>query len=237
MTSNDSNQFELITSQRDRERILAEISVKGTVVILQTDDRQNYAFRVLELAGNKLALNPHPRPSTPVQNPTRELKKGESVEVLFGLNDGQYLMRLPVVQSIEPSVVLELVGEIHRLQRRANFRTIIPTNERVFYRLAGTAGSKPVDLTCVDLSAGGMRVRWPESGAPSPTPNSEWNGVLHVTDGRTIETRAVIRNVFPTDGAYALVGMEFQGLPTRDQQTLVFVCMQMFRAVSSRNKH
>lgn len=233
MSAQDPDQFQAITSDRERERVLSELSLSGVQVTLQSDDHKSFSFRTIELRSSKYLV------LKPISTMPKRLVSSEPVEILFGLSDGQYLIRALVQTSEVASTVISLSNDIHRLQRRNNFRIAVPSDGSAVFvatSIGGVSFPTPVEFSITDLSAGGMRLLWQAKVGMQPLLGTMLSGTLKTGSGLEIQTKAVVRNLFSTSSKSQIpVGLEFQGLSGQQQQDLLFACLQIFRtAIASR---
>jgi hypothetical protein len=102
-------------------------------------------------------------------------------------------------------------------------------------------GAAQVILPIIDLSVSGVRVKWPLDLPIKPLPGGALKGAVVLPSGQEIAVEATVRILFsPVEkGArsaysYAPVGLQFQGLSGKEEQDLLFACLQIFRAFSRR---
>lgn len=216
------SEFQKVTFEKEREKILSDLYTKSIQLSGLTDDRRELLFKVKTLDGENLVLE--------FAEPTvKGVKPGQALQVVFGLADGLFLF-LTKADRVEGGRIHAKVGpELYKMQRRNNFRALVPPDANVVFRVASfnTQTFPKKELSGVDLSAGGIRLRW-NSGLPQPKVEDQLSGWLRLPTGKELELFGTIRTVFVRDGDID-VGVEFQNLSIRDEQTLLFICMQMLR--------
>lgn len=165
-----------------------------------------------------------------------EFKVGMHLELICGLPDGQYLIVTSVHSFSGNEVSFRIGQDVHRLQRRENFRTVVPPGSAVHFQLNSLNRTviNALKLTLLDLSAGGLRVLWPGSGVEAPKPGDQLSGVLHLPGSRRAEVFGIVKTVVAVADAtppapYLQVGVQLQNTSIRDEQMLLFACMQIHR--------
>jgi len=163
-------------------------------------------------------------------------KQGAHLELLCGLPDGQYLIITSVHSVGGDEVGFRIGQDVHRLQRRENFRTVVPPGSSVYFQLNSLNRTvlNGLKLTLLDLSASGLRAQWPGSGVDAPQDRDQLSGVLYLPGGRRVEVFGVVKTVVPIAAAtppapYLNVGVQLQNMSIRDEQMLLFACMQIHR--------
>jgi c-di-GMP-binding flagellar brake protein YcgR len=222
------SEFQQVTFQKELEKILKELDTRLPAVLAMASDKCAFQMSVHHVQDDVLYLN--------VASPSpRELKAGERLQLAFGLNDGQYVLVTTVNTATRDRIAAPLGSEVYRLQRRSNFRTPVPSGAKISFKLTSfktsTAASGSV-LTPVDLSAGGTRATWPAQSGVKPGEGDSLTGVMTLPGGRSLELFGVIRKLYPQKDGSLQIGVEFQNLSIRDEQTLLFVCMEFHRAMA-----
>lgn len=236
--------FRQVTFDKELARVLEQLGSKSVTLSGVTDDQNQFIFNVLLVSGDKLTVDA----IAPV---SRGLVVGEAVDIAFGLDDGQYLVKTKV-ESVDANghPVLPLGKAVYRLQRRNNFRVRIPERSGVSFKLLshGTRAFTRLNLKPLDLSAGGIRVRWQGHGTDQPDRpkvGDQIGCLLGLPGGKQLELFGTIRVVYKIDrddvaaaddgsrsgdgGGDLEAGIEFQNLSVRDEQTLLFACLQLQR--------
>lgn len=223
MDSKGNDEFRLVTFAKEREKILSDLFTKSVDLAGWTNDQCHIHFRVRALEGETLVLEF----AAPTQ---RSLAPGESLHFLFGLADGQYMFKSNIEKMEKGKLHVPFGSEIFRMQRRNNFRTPVPADVRISFSLAtlntrklGGVASRPVDL-----SAGGVRVIWPLFAVPAPQDGDQVSGTLSLPVGKSLELFGTVKMV-ATIGTEVQAGIEFQNVSLKDEQALLFVCMQIQR--------
>jgi len=213
-----------------------------------TDDNLQFLFRV-SAVGEVLSVDGVR--ATVVPPSDRVLKTGEMAQLVCLLTDGCYLarVRVQVVNLDEASFVF--AKEIHRLERRNDCRTQVPAGFAMSFRMNsinrkiiktkdsmanGSANKFPI----IDVSARGFRMGWSEfkaeihadaqseSRLPELKVGDHLSGELNLPAGRRTEIFAVVRNLGVVNGQ-SQVGVELQNATIRDEQLLLFACMQILK--------
>lgn len=228
MTFKEDSDFKKITFEKEREKFLSDLSRMKDILLGMTDDELQFQFHVKSVHGESLHL-------TLVQPPPRELKTGEGVQIHFGMPEGQFLLRTHIGDVKNDSIELPLGRELFRLQRRNNFRVVVPESSKISLRLTAYQ-STPVrcELPVLNISAGGIRVNWPKKDLPDPKEGESLNGVLILPQSQSIEVSGIMKSLIETKSGELYIGVELQNLSVQEEQTLLFVCMQLMREFTPR---
>jgi c-di-GMP-binding flagellar brake protein YcgR len=222
---NNNAEFKPVTFKKELENILRELETKTAVLAGLTEDQIQFQFQVRHLTDDTIYVE--------AQAPVgRTLKVNEPLQILFGLPDGLYLVKTRVVQVNKDQVAFCLGTDVHRLQRRNNFRTNIPPSYKVNFQFTGFKNqtvSTAIVIQPKDMSAGGMRVEWPIKGLNLPVAGDHLAGILLLPTGRKLELFGLVKTIKAEANGTTQAGIEFMNLSVRDEQTLLFVCMQIHR--------
>lgn len=221
--TNDNDQFRPVTFEKDLERILNELSTKALVLSGFTSDDQQVLLAVRRVDGKMVTLEA----AAPVKRP---FKDGETLDILFGLADGQYLLRTKIERVDHGHPVVAYGPELYRLQRRNNFRASVPHDAKMRFDLSkhNTTTVTGVQLIVMDISAGGARLHWYAPNLAAPKMGDQVAGLLVTPGQKQLELFGSVQMVKVSDGE-TQVGVAFQSLSLKDEQTLLFICMQMQR--------
>jgi c-di-GMP-binding flagellar brake protein YcgR len=223
--ASELSDFRAVTFAKERAKILQDLNARAVPATLFTGDGHQFQFVVKSVKDEILNLGP-------VSPPVRRLNKDESIQLIFGLAEGLYLVRTRVADVRGDDLEVSLGADVHRQQRRNNFRVKIPAQLGMRFSLTEIRGVKPaspVDLVPIDLSAGGFRAAWPAQSLGDSSESVPMKGKLHLPGGIILNLEAVLKTVYPAPDQ-SLVGLEFQNLSTRDEQALLFACMSILRA-------
>ncbi len=219
----ESTDLRPITFERERAKFLSEISIPGFSALGLTQDHYQLHFSLKRVAGEILHF-------VSVSPSSRALKIGESLQLAFGLEDGQYFLNTKIenIQLNDIMVSFRQETELSCLQRRNTLRSAVPMNSGLKFALVKIGSQilpKPFALNLVDLSAGGFRADWPTLDLGEPAEGLAVGGVL--TSGpKKLELFGLLKTVH-RQGHEVQVGAEFQSLSTRDEQALLFICMRL----------
>lgn len=226
----ETQDLQHITFDKDRERVwheLNEIVLQGReqIVTAITADHHAYQFHLREVNTQMLGL----QSAAPTN---RELKVGEAIQLAIGLDDGQYFLRSHVENQDLGLIRVPFRDdtELLLLQRRGSLRAKVPLDSRVMFEIS-SSGTKPqnplLPIRPINLSAGGMRLQWPLLELGEPVAGQQVGGFMMI-QSRRIEVFGYIQTVFP-DGHAVQVGIAFQNLSVRDEQALLFLCLDLRR--------
>lgn len=225
--SNDLSEFQRVTSGKEIAKLLEDIRLTVSTMVGQISDGRQFNFSVYSVTGDLIETH---------VDSLVGLTDGAALEVVFGILDGHYFLRTAVQVGAKGQVSFRIGSEIYRLQRRNNFRTVIPIDLKVDYRLQSFKHAlvpPKSTLPVVDFSVGGMRVKWLES-LGQPNESDHLGGTLALPQGKTLEVFGVVKLLLPQVGGRLYVGLEFQNVSLKDEQTLLFAAMYIQREHSSR---
>lgn len=222
----DINDFQPVSFDKDRERAFAELGVKSVLVTGWTPSARPIFFHVSKVDSMMVTL-------TVVDGDGLSAKPGDTAELLFSLDDGQYHWRTKIDNATSSSWQLARGGDLSRMQRRNNFRTPVPKGYKASLLLKSfkTHTISQTEVQLIDVSAGGIRIAWPAAGLAQPRQGDSLSGLLATAGGRQIEVFGIVKNVLTdVDTGAIQAGIEFQNLSGRDEQTLLHLCLQIRRA-------
>lgn len=221
------SKFALVTFEKEQQKVFDDLGSKSIILFCFTMDRAEFRFNVRVVRGDVLYVDA-------VASMRRDLIRNERIDVLFGLNDGLYLLRAEVESGHEPILLrFNRATSLYRLQRRLNFRTQVLPETRVFFRLTTPKEGliMPLELQVLDLSVGGARVLWPRPAVISPAPGARLSGVLSIpSKDIALEIDAVVKSLFAPDESGVPVGLKFDKLKVQDEKALLFACVQIHRS-------
>jgi c-di-GMP-binding flagellar brake protein YcgR len=229
----EANEFRHVTVAKELAKLLEDIRLSVDSLVGQTADHNQFMFRVSGVTADLIETILVPQPGVP----SRGLSNGEAIELIFGSSDGSYLVRTVVRLGTADGVIFQLGNEVFRLQRRNNFRTAIPVGVKVAYKVQTFKhGIVPpnTSLAAIDLSAGGLRLKWPASGLAAPNENDHLGGTLTLLNGKSLELFGLVKTLLPQSDGSLHVGIEFQNASLRDEQTLLFAAVQIQREHAPR---
>jgi c-di-GMP-binding flagellar brake protein YcgR len=222
----ESDGFQVVSFAKERERVLNELATKPIDLMAVASDNRDFHFQVTKVQTPHLILKLKPTSS-------RVLKVGEVLEIVFALSDGQFVLKTPVLKVVDFEVSVEFGPQLFRLQRRNNFRVPIARDSRMLFRLLKLQSKATrCDLKVDDLSAGGVRVFWPNETLGEVEKYHQVSGTVSLTTGENIEVTGEIKNVF-SDGKATRVGIEFTHLSSRDEQALLLYCIKVGRVTKT----
>jgi c-di-GMP-binding flagellar brake protein YcgR len=221
----DTNDFSLVSFDKDRERAFDELAQKSVLVTGWTATSKPLFFQVQRVDQMTVSL-------TIIDGDGLSARDGDAGEFLFSIDEGQYHWRTEIHRATAEGWSLSKGGELFRLQRRSNFRTTVPKGYKASLLLKAfkTHTITPTPLELVDVSAGGVRVRWPSAGLSQPSQGDSLSGIVGTPGGRQIEVFGIVKSVLTdVDSNTTQIGVEFQNLSGRDEQALLHLCLQIRR--------
>lgn len=224
----DSLEFLPVTFDKERDRVFGDLASRPVLVSAWVTNEPPVTCHVTEVRSKEIALQI-------VNGDSRGARVDARVELLFSLDDGQFHLASTLTKVNGDRWEVSRAGTLGKLQRRNNFRATVPHGARIVFKLAsvGTQSFK-ADFQIVDLSAGGMRLQWPAGGAIPLKENDAISGTVS-TPGRSVEVFGKVKTLIQDDRG-ARVGVEFQNVSGKDEQSLLFLCLQLRRASEPINR-
>ncbi|MES2963538.1 MAG: PilZ domain-containing protein [Bdellovibrionota bacterium] len=224
----DPLEFQTVTFDKERDRVFGDLAARPVLLSAWVMGEPPVSCHVTEVRSTEIALQL-------VSGDGRGARVGASVELLFSLDEGQYHLATTLTKVNEDRWEVSRAGQLGKLQRRNNFRATVPHGARIVFKLAsiGTNTIK-MDVPIVDLSAGGMRLHWPATGVPPLRETEALSGTVW-TPGRSVEVFGKVKTFIPDDRG-ARVGVEFQNVSGKDEQSLLFLCLQLRRQSEPVNR-
>jgi hypothetical protein len=232
----------------DAEKFRNDLRLGVVSVGILTDDNLQFLFRIVSV-GEILSVDGVRASVVPPAG--RALKARERAHLVCLLNDGCYLVRVLVKGVSAENVSFVFENEIHRLERRDDCRTQVPTGFTMSFQIksvnrtlvpAKSLAVKGVSgkFAVIDVSVRGFRMYWPESttetqsefGLPELKVGDHISGELSFPKGRRAEIFAVVRNLGLVNGQ-SQFGVELLNATIRDEQLLLFSVMQIRRQTAS----
>lgn len=217
MGEETKDEFKPVTFEKERKRALENLALTKPSCSMLVRNEVSFPCTVKEEADGLILLE------IPVKA-NGLIRDGDVCEVMFSLNDGQYLFRSKAQTMEKNRVGLPVSGDVRRLQRRNNFR--VPTTSAFKGKFQIFDGGAKQELALVDLSVSGARARWP-TGAVKPVSAKTYRAVLSFEQNE-IELSVSIKTI-ATDGPHATVGFEFKPLGAADERAVLFLCLQLQR--------
>ena len=226
---NTAANFQPVTFRKEIDQILSDLQIKPVSIVCLSGEDKQFRFKVKQIQGDLLFVEF-------TEPPPRSLKAGEEIQLLFGLSEGYYSVKTKIATANEKIVSFRLGSEVFKLQRRQNFRTLVPESLKIGFKLqklrgAALSNGEPL-LTLIDVSAGGMKLVWPLlPDQEPPKASDELTGIMMLPESKQIPLTAVVRSAnkgFKRDTLS--LGMEFLGLSQRDEQSMLFFCVQIQRS-------
>ncbi len=237
--------FENVTDTDEVMRVLNEASVRGVSVfasiVAPGGFTRDYELSIKAVKGTRLVLTPaaaSPASTVPQLLP-KEIQPGLELELIFSISSGQYAIRDAIADSSLTTITVNAAKSLLRQQRRRDFRVPIRpgTVECWLQRVNMVRIGPELQLTLIDLSAGGMKLKWPMQGLPEIKPGSEIQGRMKLSPGREVDFHAKLVAVFITGEASqdeAPAGFEFDGLKQDEARAILFTCLQLHREIYGR---
>lgn len=255
--------FENVTDAEEVARVLNEANVRGVSVfasiVAPGGFTRDYEFSIKAVKGSRLVLTPAAAssppgtalPSTVPQLLPKEIQPGLELELIFSISTGQYAIRDLIADSSLTTITVNAAKSLLRQQRRRDFR--VPIRHGVvqcfLQRVHAVRVAPELPLTLIDLSAGGMKLMWPQQGLPEIKPGSEIAGRLKLSPGREVDFTAKLVALFQTPELGPLDspavapgatqsgtpgGFEFDGLKQDEARAILFTCLQLHREIYGR---
>lgn len=169
--------------------------------------------------------------------------RGEPIEVIFSLVDGQYAVRAEIRDVTPTTFTVDASEEMLRLQRRKDFRVAIARGSMRFILhgpaiTGATATATSLSFDLIDLSAGGLRLLWPPEAGAIPRVGERLGGDLVLKVGPPAESLALTLSFVKDHGADAPLKPElgdglsfrFESLSQEDARAVLFACLGVYRS-------
>ncbi|MES2854820.1 MAG: PilZ domain-containing protein [Bdellovibrionota bacterium] len=217
--SSEADDFQLVTFETERRGFFETLVAMKSDCIVLFRDREPLLGFVKEEKNGRLIVSLKVRASLGIS-------ADSGCEALFSMVDGQYYLSATATELGPATLSLSMSGKLNKLQRRNNFRVVVPAAFVGSFTV--NSGTIKQDLKLVDLSVGGARVQWPAKAMIKPKPGVNYQGHLRFA-GQIIELSFSIRST-PTEGVDSVVGLEFSALHRDDERALLFLCLQLQRS-------
>lgn len=221
-------QLELVNFEKDRQQIFESMVSRPLVVSAMARDKTQFHFAVDKIERSQLFLI--------LRGPAaRRPEASEVLVITFGLDEGQFFIRAQVEAVAGELYVLPIGEKLYRLQRRSNFRALVPDSMLAHFRLRQLRGSAVMqDLPLADVSGGGLGLLLPKTVALQMAQGDEITGLISIAGREPLEVHGVVRHVLPQDREGTVkVGVQCHHVSLEKERELVAICMQIHRELYS----
>ena len=217
----NSREFKPVDFEKERDRVFSDLAVRPVLVTAWVGKERPIFCHVVEIRDRVIKLQI-------VAGDPRGASAGVPTELMFSLDEGQFHLITKMVQAEGERWHVAQDGQLLKLQRRNNFRATIPFGAKIAFKMTShkTKAAPKTEVALIDLSAGGARLRWPTARGPIQIDDS-LTGLVS-TPGREVEVFGVVKTIVAEEGGFQ-VGVQFHNVSQRDEQALLFLCLQMRR--------
>jgi len=221
-----SEHFQKIKSNEERMTLIQSVldSRREIVAKAQSEKADLLVLKAQSIAKKQLVCTI--QKGTP---PTTE----QPFIIQFSTGHEKYMAQMQGKPTAE-GLALSLDCEIYLLQRREDFRLMIPRSYKAFFQAADLAGSKSTQsFRVLDLSAGGCRFEFP---SPCTLASQQIvSGIIQLERRDPIQIEAEVRHIAPgADHTLpSLVGLKFVKVSSLSKDRLVAVVMDLYRELFS----
>lgn len=220
------NIFTRVTVRGDRERVYTRLAEDRSVFTFQID-KKSYRGRIYEREGPLLAFEPLDE---------FELDQNSEVIVSFSLSTEMYFMRTKLLLKRERRMI-DLGGDLYKLQRRDNFRLVIPKSYKARFE-ARSYDLEEVKSTfsIIDLSGGGLSFEMLYA-TDSIRAGTHITGLLKIGDSFSKPVVAIVKHIRPfgsMGSGLFRCGIQFEGIPESDREEIIQLVMKIHREAFSK---
>lgn len=223
----DLDGFQVVAFKSERETVFNELSSRQPMLSAAAEDNSTFLYRVAQVVGSRIYLS--------VLEETRPVTVGENIRLIFSLPTGQYALVTTIITSGAASAIIDFAdSEVLRLQRRDNFRIVIPKNLSLEFFL----NSKMIRENAIrvaDVSLTGAALLMNPEQITQYWVGSSIKGTLAL-QGREIELEGTIRHQFPKEQGQRTqkVGVQFVNLSIDQQREMLSLTLQLHREMNPR---
>jgi c-di-GMP-binding flagellar brake protein YcgR len=228
MSNETTNNFEVVSSDVDRKMALTALAnLEAISIFAMAKDSSVFILTEPVFAKEKIFFS--------VREQKRSAVVGESLRVVFGLQQGQFVLLSQVESATAKTVAVAEKGTLYRLQRRNNFRTPIPSGLDAHY-IVRTLNGQPCKSTMAlnDLSVGGLALRIEKASQLSLKSGDVLTGDLQFPGRDPLAISCTVKHLWPVEpDGLRKVGVEFQNPDLEARQTLLAMALQIHRDMHS----
>lgn len=192
--------FKAINNSSQQQELLQKLLADQMTILLKLPEGQELELKPMSL-NSALQIK--------CQYQGSYFPEGLSVVLImhFSLGAEKYMSEVQV-QSRQNLLLLGVLNLFH-LQRRRNFRYILPPNHPGFFKLK-TVGERisPVSMELIDISAEGCAVRVAQ-GIMDMSVGDELTGEIHLEKQKSILVVALLQNIRPSGDEHFTLGLKF----------------------------
>lgn len=166
----------------------------------------------------------------------RPLRGQHNLTLNFHLQGAQYFAKV-ALSELAAGVYRTKIGDIYKLQRRANFRVRVPESVELGIEITKVGESKLRRyFRLADISAGGAAVLLSHVDATLLPPQQSFEGVLYCPGNKRLPVQGGIRycrKMKGYPGFEFVAGVQFVGMATSVEADLLAVIMEIYRCLFS----
>jgi hypothetical protein len=220
--------FTRVTVRSDRERVFSRLIADRAVFSFQSH-KKLYKGRVFDREGRALLFDL-----------LDNLKLITATEIVASFMFGNEVYFLKT--QISPrgnSFLLDIGQDLYKLQRRDNFRLVMPTSQKARFELRSIdIESVKQTYGIVDLSGGGLSFEMLYA-TDRLQQGSHVSGVIKIGENFSKPVVGLVRHVRPfgsMGSGLFRVGIQFEGLSSTDHEEIILLVMKIHRIAFSKFK-
>ncbi|MEQ1876812.1 MAG: PilZ domain-containing protein [Bdellovibrionia bacterium] len=222
------NIFSKVTVKNDRERVYARL-IEDRAVFTYQIGNIIYRGRAYDRQGRTLVFD--------TLDPL-EIQQPADATVSFSIGPEMFFIKTRVIPK-KNHAVFDIGTDLYKLQRRDNFRLIIPKGYRARFELRSIDLDQQVaNFPVVDLSGGGLSFEMLYA-TDSMRVGSQVAGFLKIGDLFTKPVVGLVRHVRPfgsMGSGLFRCGIQFEGLVSTDREEIIQMVMKIHRESFSKFK-
>lgn len=233
----DADRINSIKASDDIIRILKSGETSNAEV---SSSSPSIELKIVHAVGTQLVLGLKHKIDSQVPELSRAgiFSVGASIEIVFALIDGQYAIRDKIRDLTPTTFTVDASAGLLRLQRRKDFRVAVARGAMRFQLSGSGRSASSISLELIDLSAGGLRLRWPQVAGPIPSVGEKLCGDLFLKSGEADPAISVTLIFIKDQGVDAplkpelghALSFKFESLSQDDARMVLFACVGVYRS-------
>lgn len=218
--------FQVIKKDNDKQELLQKILAANENIYLQCSADQEVPLKPISVNSNKQIKCQIP------ENSSLEIQQNELACIKLAMNNEKYMIETQV--SLNKNHLTLTVVNIFHLQRRRNFRYVLPENYTAQFNVS-TLNDNNCSYNCrlLDLSTEGCAVEISHETA-NINLNDRLSAVINFENKAPIYVSGEIKNIRVKDNTFLVLGIEFNYLATGSEEFIVSSIAELQREIYFR---